>query len=186
MAAIGERTHRWFVLFLYFTIQVSLYYTNGYFKVLLYLFKIRAKEFNFYSISEYLKTFLLVSLYDNTILFLCFIWLTIIFLVLLLFFFQKIYEISNNETAIEAAKLSYKRRNGQNCKNYYDEGFIKNWKRVIFPPVVEEHEPFKLEKDENGRYLVEFYYIDNSDYEHEYETNEEEEKDKDDEERKKK
>ena len=172
MSAIGERTHRWFVLFLYFTIQVSFYYTTGFFKVLIYFFKRRTIEIRFHSLFEYFKAFFLISVYESPFILTCFIWLGVIFCVLVVFFAQKICEISKNETAVEAIKLKSMREKGKCCRNLYDEGFINNWKRVLFPPTVEEHEPFKLEKNENGEYNIKFYYMNDSYYEYEYEEEE--------------
>lgn len=85
--------------------------------------------------------------------------LVVVALSLIFFFCQQCYFISINVTQIELDKYDYvkemRKRAGNNTPvaNFYNKGFVENWKHFLFPEKPKEHEPIDLimedEKNEN-------------------------------------
>lgn len=157
VAPIGERTHRFFIAFLFFTVQASLYYSLGYFWVLRDLVKrIRRWPLPGTGILNRIGNIVIVCVEREPFVASCFFALVIIGVTLLVFLIMQIRDVSHNTTQIEAVKLQELTENTgfKYKKNPYDRGFIQNWKDCLFPPKLEKCEPYKVEKDEDGNIVI--------------------------------
>ena len=152
LAAIGEKTHRWFLFFLVSCVVASVYYCIDdcmMIKFHLYLMLQRLPK-------EYLLKYSKKQLYFAIILktekynFCCALMFLVIILSLFVFIIQQIFNISQNKTQIELDKYNAERQkrkeNGDRTpiRNFYDKGIIVNWLEFLFPSSVPKNsEPWK-------------------------------------------
>ena len=128
---IGEQNHRWFILFLWSCISSCACVGVG---TGVRLISVIADELP--TLQEFLYI-LLISHADLT-------WATVTCAAvvgsLLIFVLQQMHRVSTNVTTIEVGKYQnvILHRIKQGIKtpihNFYDKGFLANWRSVIFPP----------------------------------------------------
>ena len=152
---VGERTHRFFYLFLITCLIASFYYAmNQYF----YLCTFVNSSIHRWSKSKY-GNFIITAqalIKKEQLILTSFSLAAVIAGVLFFFIMQQTYLISNNILQIEQEKyddLTEKRKKTGNptpVMNFYDKGFIQNWKEFLFPPKVPLHEPmmYRIKKKE--------------------------------------
>lgn len=123
MAPIGERTLRWFLLFLVSCIVVAGFYDYENITFMVYMSGRIASSFwdRFVSIFETQPIVLAASLA-----------LTIIVIALVVFIALHIMHISRNVTTIENEIYIMKSKKQKIDTNFYDKGFIQNWMEVLF------------------------------------------------------
>lgn len=154
MVSVGERTHRYFMLFLLTNIIASTYYSFGLFFYLKYFIG-SALDHVYWSDSKFENFFyaFIVIFQTSPIVLGIFSVLVIITVSLLSFFVQQFYYISVNRTTIELGKIAKVKlqhklaKYDEPYKHFYDHGFIQNWKEFLFPEKVEEHEPVYFKDD---------------------------------------
>ena len=153
LASIGERTHRFFLLFLISCVAASIHYCWADLKVVL-LFLIHAYPKIKWTQSKATNALLIVvilmkfQLWNSAAIIL----FVVIIITLVVFILQQMYYISINKTQIELDKyesLAYKRKEANNntpIVNHYNKGFIQNWKEFLFPTPVAKSKPWKPDK----------------------------------------
>jgi hypothetical protein len=162
VAPIGERTHRFFIAFLFFTVQASFYYSLGYFWVLRDLLgRIRRWPLPGTGIFNRIGNIVIVCVEREPFVASCFFALSIIGITLFVFLIMQIYDISHNTTQIESVKLQELKENTgfKYKKNPYDRGFIQNWKDCLFPPKLMECEPYEIERGKDGEIIIPGYLL---------------------------
>ena len=161
VAPIGEKTHRYFLAFLFFTIQASVYYTYGYFKLLKHVYnRVRRFPYPQDSILHYVLNVLLVCLNREPFVSSAFFALFVISITLIVFLYMQASQVSRNVTQIEAAKIADLREDGVDIKKSpYDKGFIGNWRECLFPPKTEPCEPYEPEYSDGGSILIPGYLL---------------------------
>lgn len=150
---VGERTHRLFLLFLLSDIIVSGFYSYGCFMKIYWRYESIKYQItmNQSGLDYFLMAFAMI--FDiEPMAFSAFVVLAVIAVVLLIFLGQQCFYISHNILQIESEKYEYliqfRKEKGieKPVVNYYDKGFIQNWKSVLFPPKVPLHQPMQYKK----------------------------------------
>lgn len=160
LASIGERTHRWFLLFLASCMTGCMYLLNGFVYMFINKFApfINRIKWSPSSLRNLVITVILCLRLDKWS-FGTMILLAVVIITLLFFIIQQMYYISQNKTQIELDKyeVEAERRKKEGDKspiiNIYDKGIIGNWAEFLFPPKVKTHEQWKKpgEKEEKPR-----------------------------------
>lgn len=94
-----------------------------------------------------LQYFIIIQVNSDVYMLTVILLLTVMDFSLVFFLFQIIFLISLNKTQIEVAKLrhinSIRKQRGINTrvKNFYDRGFLQNWKECLFPPKIDKRRP---------------------------------------------
>ncbi|OHT02321.1 hypothetical protein TRFO_07139 [Tritrichomonas foetus] len=160
MRPIGERTHRFFLLFLISCIIVSGYVSFGCFMHLSWRIN-SVKDRMSWSPSKldnYLRIVKILMNHESMVSG-TFVVLALIAIVLFIFVLQQCFYISFNILQIEQEKYEYiqEQRKLKGIKepvvNHYNQGFWKNWLVFLFPPKVERHTPMTyriVKKKEEG------------------------------------
>ena len=136
-----------FLLFLYCCHVASAFY--GYADIKLLLFSRKYVKSYYHSFWDI--TYSILEMYPT--IFGCAIFHVMINLALLFFLFFQIRNISRNVTTIELSKYDFIKESRKSkgditpITNFYDKGFINNWKQVIFPQKPEIREPYKIESE---------------------------------------
>jgi len=115
MAPIGERTHRFFLLFLVFNLVSSLTYFALTYRFIMF----KLISFKSLMILVYYEPYAIISCVS----------LFVTSIVLILYIIQQIYYISINISQIEIPKYKAQKE----INNIYDKGFVLNWKEFLFP-----------------------------------------------------
>ncbi|EAX87625.1 DHHC zinc finger domain containing protein [Trichomonas vaginalis G3] len=153
VASIGERTHRWFLLFLVGCVVASAYYLYADLYVtflIMYAYYQKIKWTNSFKVNA--QIFAVVLIKEQKFNAFCEFLFFFIIIFLVIFIGQQIYFISTGRTTIELDKWGdyyYKHRNDKSkkpVKNMYDYGFIHNWKEFLFPEPVPECEEWVPDK----------------------------------------
>lgn len=154
MASIGERTHRFFLLFLLSDIIASSYYAWGSYLYLKYIIRAVSNRVQWSDSAVDNIVFIFIIMFRAAPFVLgIFVMLVVIAAALMMFLVQQIYYISVNKTQIELDKIDKVKQQrklaGYNVpyNHFYNHGFIQNWKEFLFPGKVEEHEPVYFEDD---------------------------------------
>ena len=148
---IGERTMRWFLLFLISCFAVSFYFTIGMIRHIIWTI-IRIKHRRARSITEVLLIALKLAMKYDSMCFGSFISLFVITIVIFLFILKAIRLISTNRTTIEDNMLDYD--SDKNYNNIYNKGLIQNWKECLFPPKIETHDKVSREEFPEDEYCA--------------------------------
>ena len=156
VAPIGEKTHRLFLAFLFFTIQASFYYTYGYYRILeLVLQRQRRWPYPHTTIFYKIINVIIVSLNREPMVACCFFALGVTGLTLFIFLCLQVSQVSRNVTQVEVGKLDDLKEDGIILKKSpYDKGFIKNWMECLFPSKLEPCEPYEIEYDDEGNVII--------------------------------
>ena len=152
LAPIGERTHRFFILFLICDIIASLIYSQTCLKYLLAVIYYAMKRLNYHpsSLSSLFLFYMIITFRSCPFVVAMFIFLVVIILVLLIFVGQQLYYVSVNITQVELDKIDRikqeRLQKGDRTPfvNFYDKGFIQNWKHFLFPSRKAQHESYFL------------------------------------------
>ena len=152
---VGERTHRLFLMFLLSDILVAGFYSYGCFEKIYWRYNANKYTIpkNQSKLDYFLCAFVLVFEWESMALS-AFVVLAVITVILLIFLGQQCFYISHNILQIEQEKyeflIQFRKEKGidKPVYNYYDKGFIQNWKSVFFPPKVPLHEPMTYRKKE--------------------------------------
>lgn len=146
LASIGERTQRFFPLFLLGNIIPSAYYAWGSYKILkagIVALNIRWST----SIMKNVTYMAILSMRDNPLVLGELIMLTGIAVSMSFFLIQQIYYISRNITQVELDKIEMWKEYNSDKKyvHFYSNGFFENWKEVLFPPKIAKHAPVTMD-----------------------------------------
>lgn len=150
---IGERTHRLFLLFLLSNIIVAGFYSYGSFLKIYWRYESTKYQISMEQskLDQFLVAFVIIFEMEPMTLS-AFVVLAVITVVLLIFLSQQCFYISRNILQIEQEKYEYliqirkEEKINKPVLNYYDKGFIENWKSFLFPPKVPLHEPMSYHK----------------------------------------
>ena len=161
LAAIGEKTHKWFVFYLVSCVVASTYYCiDNYYVMRLHL-SIMLKKIppTYYLHFSKLQLLFALVLKHERFNACCIMILLVVILSLTLFIFHQIYSVSINTTQIEFDKYDIEKKkrkaSGDNTpiNNFYDRGVISNWLEFLFPTDVPSNdEPW--EPDEFWREII--------------------------------
>ena len=154
LASIGEKTHRWFILFLVSCTIASIYYCIGDFLITFLSVAVASRKIRWTtSKSKNLLIYIIITLKLQKFNAACIVLFAVIIITLLVFIAQQLYYISINKTQIELDKYEYeeerRRKNGnkKSVTNFYNKGIIQNWKEFLFPtPVEKSKTPWKPDK----------------------------------------
>lgn len=140
IAPIGERTQRWFLLFITSTTITSGFYTFCYYKYLSWKYRVYKGQMKISGAGTDSVLMSIIYLFQQeSITFIASFALFIIFLIVLTFTIKTFNTISNNILEVEKPKYEQQRlirlhnRIYDPVINVYDKGFIGNWLECLFP-----------------------------------------------------
>lgn len=150
LSPIGERTHKYFVLFLIANIVASSCFV--FLQINKFAWKIHylSPRITWSPTGSKLQNAMIIGIIllktDAVLLGTTFV-LAVIIVTLIFFVVQQLHYIGRNETQIELEKIDYIKelREEENDKtpyvHFYNHGFKQNFKEFLFPPKIEKHEP---------------------------------------------
>ena len=139
LSTIGEQTQKDFLLFIIFNIVNNIYFFYVTANSLVYRANTTLSKSAKTNIIQSNKDKLYIMFYiDFVSVFSCFV-LFFVFFGLIGLLLKQIYHISTNKTAYECTRYQILARNKslpKPKKNYYDKGFINNWKEAFTLPLI--------------------------------------------------
>lgn len=150
LATVGERTQRFFLLFLFLNIIPSTYYAVGSYRLLRYVISTVKVRWGKSLLQNFTYGFI-ISLQMQPAVAGIFIILAGIAISMTFFLAQQIYYVSKNITQVELDKIDAvkeeraARHITEKYVHFYDNGFVQNWKEVLFPPKVAKHAPVTMD-----------------------------------------
>lgn len=150
ISPIGERTHKYFVLFLIANMVAAS--TLIFLQLNKFIWKINylSPRIHWSQTGNKLQNSLIIAtilLKSDSVLLGTTIVLVIIVITLFFFVIQQLHYIGRNETQIELEKIEYIKELKEESddrtpyQHFYNHGFIQNFKEFLFPPKIEKHKP---------------------------------------------
>lgn len=144
LAPIGERTHRFFLLFLV-TNMISCIYLGTMHVHWIRTWIQSASPYTRWSDSKWHNALTVfdIALHRDSLLAASTIMLWVLAVVLFVFVCQQAYYISLNRTQVELDKIEWIEEDLDTpyVSHFYDHGLIRNWKDFFYPPYVAKHKP---------------------------------------------
>jgi hypothetical protein len=156
IATIGERSRRWFLLFLITNGLGAAYYASGCFKLLKWGIGKQPIRWPNRFWSD-LRLWCLIALKLDYFVFMMMILLVGVTAALMFFVVQQMWLVAGNVTQLEMDKIAeWKKKQTEAGKSdvyvhAYDRGFLRNWLEMVFPPAIAKHPPVpEVEVAEEG------------------------------------
>ena len=160
LATIGERTQRFFLMFLFLNIVPSVYYSVGSFRYLQWLLSTVRARWSTSRMENFMLMFIITIQNEPFVVGIAIV-LTGIAVALTIFLAQQMYYVSKNITQIELDKIELvqeeREMRGDKTKyvHFYDNGFVQNWKDVLFPPKIAKHAPVTMADFDEKKFPIE-------------------------------